>query len=50
MTDTTTPLTRTPRRRSEGQWGLGYHEPLNPAEQSAVIGAKVWYGETTAAG
>ena len=23
----------TPRRRGEGQWGLGYHEPLNPAEQ-----------------
>ncbi|HET6712281.1 MAG TPA: nitrite/sulfite reductase [Actinomycetota bacterium] len=33
MTDTTTPVTRTPRRRGEGQWGLGYHEPLNPAEQ-----------------
>ena len=23
----------TPRPRGEGQWGLGYHEPLNPAEQ-----------------
>ncbi len=23
----------TPRRRGEGQWGLGYHEPLNAAEQ-----------------
>ena len=23
----------TPRRRGEGQWGLGYHEPLNTAEQ-----------------
>ena len=22
-----------PRKRGEGQWGLGYHEPLNPAEQ-----------------
>ena len=33
MTDTTTPIQRTPRRRGEGQWGLGYREPLNPAEQ-----------------
>jgi len=33
MTDTTTPAPRAPRRRGEGQWGLGYHEPLNPAEQ-----------------
>ena len=33
MTDTTTPAPRTPRRRGEGQWGLGYHEPLNTAEQ-----------------
>ena len=32
MTDTT-PAPRTPRRRGEGQWGLGYHEPLNTAEQ-----------------
>jgi sulfite reductase (ferredoxin) len=24
---------RTPRPRGEGQWGLGYHEPLNAAEQ-----------------
>ena len=24
---------RTPRPRGEGQWGLGYHEPLNTAEQ-----------------
>src|SRR6058998_4068406 len=24
---------RTPRKRGEGQWGLGYHEPLNTAEQ-----------------
>ena len=23
----------TPRKRGEGQWGLGYHEPLNTAEQ-----------------
>ncbi len=22
-----------PRPRGQGQWGLGYHEPLNPAEQ-----------------
>jgi sulfite reductase (ferredoxin) len=33
MTDPTTPAPRTPRRRGEGQWGLGYREPLNPAEQ-----------------
>ena len=33
MTDPTTPTPRTPRRRGEGQWGLGYREPLNPAEQ-----------------
>jgi sulfite reductase (ferredoxin) len=25
--------TRTPRKRGEGQWALGYHEPLNTAEQ-----------------
>jgi len=31
MTDTQTP--RTHRPRGEGQWGLGYHEPLNAAEQ-----------------
>ena len=24
---------KTPRPRGEGQWGLGYHEPLNTAEQ-----------------
>jgi sulfite reductase (ferredoxin) len=24
---------RTPRKRGEGQWALGYHEPLNTAEQ-----------------
>jgi sulfite reductase (ferredoxin) len=24
---------RQPRKRGEGQWGLGYHEPLNTAEQ-----------------
>jgi len=23
----------TPRKRGEGQWALGYHEPLNPAER-----------------
>ncbi|MGH2699815.1 MAG: nitrite/sulfite reductase [Actinomycetota bacterium] len=32
------PASRTPRgggmRRSEGQWALGYREPLNPAEQA----------------
>ena len=33
MSDTTVPRTASPRRRGEGQWGLGYHEPLNPAEQ-----------------
>ena len=34
MTDRpTAPPVRTPRRRGEGQWGLGYHEPLNTAEQ-----------------
>ena len=38
MTDTTTstsrnPRTPAPRPRGEGQWGLGYREPLNPAEQ-----------------
>jgi sulfite reductase (ferredoxin) len=33
MTDTSTPAPRTPRRRGEGQWALGYREPLNPAEQ-----------------
>ncbi len=33
MTDTSTPAPRTPRPRGEGQWGMGYHEPLNPAEQ-----------------
>jgi sulfite reductase (ferredoxin) len=26
--------TRQPRKRGEGQWGLGYHEPLNPAERA----------------
>lgn len=24
---------RQPRKRGEGQWGLGYYEPLNPAER-----------------
>jgi sulfite reductase (ferredoxin) len=28
------PTPRTPRRRGEGQWALGYHEPLNPAERA----------------
>ena len=32
MSDPTVPRT-TPRPRGEGQWGLGYHEPLNAAEQ-----------------
>ena len=32
MTDTAA-TRRTPRPRGEGQWGLGYHEPLNTAEQ-----------------
>jgi sulfite reductase (ferredoxin) len=26
--------TRQPGKRGEGQWGLGYHEPLNPAERA----------------
>jgi len=33
MADTTTGAPRTPRKRGEGQWALGYHEPLNTAEQ-----------------
>ena len=34
MSDTPTPAeARTPRKRGEGQWGLGYHEPLNTSEQ-----------------
>ncbi len=33
MTDISTPAPRTPRPRGEGQWGMGYREPLNPAEQ-----------------
>ena len=33
MTDTTPTTRRTPRPRGEGRWGLGYHEPLNTAEQ-----------------
>ncbi len=32
MSDTTTSRPA-PRKRGEGQWGLGYHEPLNAAEQ-----------------
>src|SRR3954464_8331269 len=32
MTDAAT-TRRTPRPRGEGQWALGYHEPLNAAEQ-----------------
>ena len=30
---------RRPRTRGEGQWALGYHEPLNPAEQIKKEGA-----------
>jgi sulfite reductase (ferredoxin) len=30
---------RRPRPRGEGQWALGYHEPLNPAEQIKKEGA-----------
>ena len=33
MTETNRTPQPAPRRRGEGQWGLGYHEPLNPAEQ-----------------
>jgi len=33
MTDNEIPAARTPRRRGEGQWGIGYREPLNTAEQ-----------------
>jgi len=33
MTDQSAPPTRSPRPRGEGQWGRGYHEPLNGAEQ-----------------
>ena len=35
MTDdsTGTPAPKTPRKRGEGQWALGYYEPLNTAEQ-----------------
>ncbi|MDH4112183.1 MAG: nitrite/sulfite reductase [Actinomycetota bacterium] len=33
MADTTIPTPRAPRPRGEGQWGLGYREPLNSAEQ-----------------
>jgi sulfite reductase (ferredoxin) len=32
MSDSTTSRPA-PRKRGEGQWGLGYHEPLNTAEQ-----------------
>jgi sulfite reductase (ferredoxin) len=33
VTDQSTPPVRTPRKRGEGQWALGYYEPLNTAEQ-----------------
>ena len=33
MSDTETVIPRTPRPRGQGQWGLGYREPLSPAEQ-----------------
>jgi len=32
MSDVTIRRTK-PRKRGEGQWGMGYHEPLNTAEQ-----------------
>ncbi|GAA2070128.1 sulfite reductase SirA [Aeromicrobium halocynthiae] len=32
--ETTTPVRPARRRRGEGQWALGYREPLNPNEQS----------------
>jgi sulfite reductase (ferredoxin) len=28
------PTSRQPRKRGEGQWALGYYEPLNPAERA----------------
>lgn len=34
MTTTPAAPTRTRRRKGEGQWALGYREPLNPNEQS----------------
>ena len=34
MTQTPTRPARTARKRGEGQWALGYREPLNPNEQS----------------
>jgi sulfite reductase (ferredoxin) len=37
VSDTTT-RRPTPRRRGEGQWGLGYHEPLNAVEQAKKEG------------
>jgi sulfite reductase (ferredoxin) len=30
---TETPTKRPPKRKGEGQWKLGYREPLNPNEQ-----------------
>jgi sulfite reductase (ferredoxin) len=42
MTDRTAavaPRSSPPRRRGEGQWGLGYREPLNTAEQIKKEGA-----------
>jgi sulfite reductase (ferredoxin) len=38
MSETTIPR-KTPRPRGEGQWALGYHEPLNTAEQIKKEGA-----------
>jgi sulfite reductase (ferredoxin) len=38
MSDRTIPR-KTPRPRGEGQWALGYHEPLNTAEQIKKEGA-----------
>jgi sulfite reductase (ferredoxin) len=34
MAGTTGTPSRTPKRRGEGQWALGYYEPLNPAERA----------------
>jgi sulfite reductase (ferredoxin) len=33
LSDPITPTPRSPRKRGEGQWALGYYEPLNAAEQ-----------------
>ena len=33
MAQVDNPRARKPRPRGQGQWALGYHEPLNPAER-----------------